>query len=171
MRSRTFAVAALVVAMGWAQDPGMKAWATEAQSEAPPDADSEAVIGYCLNIADKAADARIARQTATLKQLEARIQAKVTELQQHQKELEVWVEEQSQIRDAAETSLVEIYATMDPDSAAGQMNRLDPQLASSVLHKLKPRQASAILNVMKPDLAARLVKIIAAATRKEAPKP
>ena len=127
------------------------------------ESESEAVISYCLNIADKAKDARIARQMAALKEVEIRVEAKIEQLDRRRDELKSWVEKRRSLQDAAEKSLVDIYATMDAEAAAEQMTRLDSRLASSVLHQLKPRIASSILNEMQPDQAAILVKIIAAA--------
>ena len=121
------------------------------------------MISYCLNIADKAKDARIARQMAALKEVEIRVEAKIEQLDRRRDELKSWVEKRRSLQDAAEKSLVDIYATMDAEAAAEQMTRLDSRLASSVLHQLKPRIASSILNEMQPDQAAILVKIIAAA--------
>lgn len=129
--------------------------------------ESEAVLNYCLNIADKAKDARIARQMAALRKIEVRVEAKIKQLDRRSDELKSWVEKRRSLQDAAEKSLVDIYATMDAEAAAEQMTKLDSRLASSVLHQLKPRIASSILNEMQPDQAAKLVKIIAAASELE----
>lgn len=127
--------------------------------------DKEAVIDYCLNISDKAAESRMARQVEQLKQLEGEIGLKLSELEKRQTELQAWVERQEQIQAAASAGIVEIYAAMDPEAAAQQMATIDSKLASSVLRQLKPKQASLILNEMKPDQAALLVKSIAAASK------
>jgi flagellar motility protein MotE (MotC chaperone) len=132
------------------------------QSEAA--AEAEAVINYCLNISDKAKDARVARQTAALRDIESQVEAKIKQLDQRRDELKSWIEKRRSLQDAAEKSLVEIYATMDAEAAAEQMTKLDVRLASSVLHQLKPRLASGILNEMQPEQAAKLVKFIAAAS-------
>lgn len=164
--SRVIMVAAFfsAAAAAWANESATlpAAIATKA-----PDAESEAVINYCLNISDKAKDARAARQAAALGEMEAELESKIKELEQRREELQTWFEKQKGLQDAAERSLVDIYAAMDPEAAAKQLARLDPRLASSVLHQLKPRLASGILNEMKPEEAAKLVKIIAAATGRE----
>jgi flagellar motility protein MotE (MotC chaperone) len=129
--------------------------------------DSEAVIEYCLNISDKAEEARIARQEVSLKKLEAEIDRKLVALETRRTELQSWVERQRQLQSAAAASLVDIYAVMDPEVAAEQMANIDVRLASSILRQLKARQASLILNEMKPEQAAVLVKSIAAATKQE----
>lgn len=142
-----------------------------ALAESPPAAGSDAVIEYCLNISDKAADARAARQAETLKLLEAEIDKKLAALEARRAELQGWVEQQRQLQSAAAASLVEIYAGMDPEVAAEQMSKVDVRLASSVLRQLKAKQASLILNEMKPEQAAVLVKSIAAAMNQEKKNP
>ena len=164
--SKVIMIAAFVIAAeaAWANE---SATLPAAMATKLPDAESEAVINYCLNISDKAKDARVARQAAALKEMEAKLESKIRELEQRREQLQAWFEKQKGLQDAAERSLVDIYAAMDPEAAAGQLTRLDPRLASSVLHQLKPRLASGILNEMKPEEAAKLVKIIAAATGPE----
>lgn len=130
------------------------------------DGDSAAAV-YCLNIADKAADARLARQTARLDELEAQVESRIAVLEQRRDEARQWVERQESLLKAAEASLVEIYAKMDPEAAAGQLALLDARLAASVLHQLKAREASAILNVMKTDRAADLVRMLASVRRSD----
>jgi flagellar motility protein MotE (MotC chaperone) len=139
-----------------------------AASETASAEDKEAVIDYCLNISDKAAETRMSRQVAALKLLEEQIDTKLTELETRKSELKVWVERQEQLKSAAAGSVVAIYAAMEPEAAAKQMSSVDARLASSVLQQLKPKQASLILNEMKPEQAALLVKIIAAAAKQEA---
>jgi flagellar motility protein MotE (MotC chaperone) len=157
----------VVLAMLPADHPPVRA---EEPKSLPPAAEtSEVVINYCLNISDKAAEARAAFQAAALKDMEERVKAKISELDLRRGELETWVKQQKALQQAAELSLVNIYAAMDPEMAAKQMTQLDPRLASSVLHQLKPRLASGILNEMKPDEAAKLVRFLAAAVEQEKP--
>lgn len=143
--------------------------ATPAWPEAPQTKDGESAAAvYCVNIADKAADARLARQTARLGELEAQVESRIAVLEQRRDEARQWVERQESLLKAAEASLVEIYARMDPEAAAGQLALLDTRLAASVLHQLKAREASAILNVMKTDRAADLVRMLASVRREKA---
>ena len=155
-----FAIAATAA---WANDHD----APPAATAAAANTESEAVINYCLNISDKARETRVARQAAAMKQMETELAAKIKELELRRQELQTWFEKQKGLQNAAEKSLVDIYAAMDSEAAAKQLAKLDPRLASSVLHQLKPRLASGILNEMKPEEAAKLVKIIAAATGRE----
>ena len=155
--------AALIACSGWIA--GARA---ESAGEAPPaDLGKELVIQYCLNIRDKVAEARSARQAAELKELEASLDEKIAALGARSAELKSWVEKQRDIQTSAEKGLVDIYAGMDPSVAAEQLGQLDTKLASSIIRQLKPKLASAILDEMSPDKAAPLVRIIAAATRRE----
>ena len=155
-------LAALVLSMPLLCSPAGAESAGHAETPANP------AETYCLNITDQAADARLARQTRRLEELEAQVGERIALLEKRRDEAKQWVERQESLLKAAEASLVEIYAKMDPEAAAGQLATLDPRLAASVLHQLKPREASAILNVMKTDRAADLVRMLASVTRSAA---
>ena len=161
MRSGSFFVLAVTVMAGAGAAGAAESSGLNGRKE------KEAVIQYCLDISDKAADARMARQTEALKALEGKLEAKIAELETRSAEIRGWVEKQQQLQAAADAGLVEIYAAMDPEVAAKQMANLDTRLASSVLRQLKPRQASAILNEMKPEQAAVLVKVIATVAKRD----
>ncbi|MCA3554239.1 hypothetical protein [Aestuariivirga sp.] len=116
---------------------------------------------YCTAVTDLAAERRAARQAAALQELQAKVDARLTLLEDRARELADLIAKRDALRNLARKELVEIYAGMDPEAAAAQMEKLDMRLASSVLRQLKPRQASAILDVMKPELAAQMVRLIA----------
>ena len=118
---------------------------------------------YCTSISDLAAERRAARQAAALKDLQAKVDDRLNMLEQRSNALADLIRKREELRNLAEKELVDIYAGMDAEAAAAQMEKLDMRLASSVLRQLKPRQASAILNVMKPEFAAQMVRLIAVA--------
>src|SRR5690349_10634039 len=89
------------------------------------ESEEETVINYCLNISDKVAEVRLARQTQALKALESRLDEKTRKLEQRQEELKQWIRQRNELQNAAEAGLVSIYATMDPEAAAKQMANLD----------------------------------------------
>lgn len=120
---------------------------------------------YCVAVSDAAAERRMAQQASSLQDLRARVEDRITRLEQAKAELESVIKRQEALRTLADQELVAMYSGMDPETAGAQMEKLGPALASSVLRQLKPRQASAILNEMKPELAAQLVKIIASASQ------
>lgn len=129
------------------------------------------VEDYCVSVSDLAAERRVARQATALKDLQAQVDDRLALLDQRTQELADLLHKRDELRNLAQKELVDIYAGMDSEAAAAQMEKLDMRLASSVLRQLKPRQASAILDVMKPDLAAQLVRLIAVAAQDEKPKP
>ncbi|MCA3561411.1 MAG: hypothetical protein IOC82_10345 [Aestuariivirga sp.] len=138
--------------------------AAEQPAGSPDTADLRKVVEeYCTAVTDLAAERRAARQAAALQELQATVDARLTLLEDRAKELADLIAKRDALRNLARKELVDIYAGMDAEAAAAQMERLDMRLASSVLRQLKPRQASAILDVMKPELAAQMARLIAVA--------
>jgi flagellar motility protein MotE (MotC chaperone) len=138
-------------------------WAEQAVNADPAPANDEAVIQeYCLNISDKAAEARTAWLESNLAALRDAATAKIEELEAKTVEVRFWVERQQEMLQAANKGLVEIYAKMDPEAAAAQLSEIDPRMTVSILRQLSSRSASEILNVMEPGKAADIVKAIAA---------
>lgn len=115
---------------------------------------------YCVNIADKAADARAAWQTKTINDLEAKLDQRIKELEAKRAELEQWLKKRDEILARAGEQLVVIYSGMKPDAAALQIAALDDATAAGVIAKLKPRTASAILGEMEPGRAAQITKAL-----------
>lgn len=137
--------------------------AEAARSESGEDAQiQKAIETYCTSVSDLAAERRAARQTSALKELDAKVSERLDLLDQRTKDLAELIKKRNELRNLADKELVEIYAGVDAEAAAAQMEKLDFRLASSVLRQLKPRKASAILDVMKPELAALLIRTIAA---------
>ena len=122
------------------------------------------VEAYCLNIADKAQDARYALEKQQLVKLEAEISKGIDELDAKRKSYQSWLEERKAFLDSASSIVVDIYAAMKADAAAAQLSRLNRADAAAVLVKLKSRQASDILSEMKPDTAAEIAALIVAKT-------
>ncbi len=124
------------------------------------DASSE-IETYCTNIAVAASDARFAWQTGKLNQLEARIKARIQELDSKAAELRGWIEKREALEKKAGEKLAGIYAKMRPETAATQIASLDDDMAAAVLGQLNARQASAIFNEIVPERAAKLAGMIA----------
>ena len=114
----------------------------------PPEADARSAREYCLNIADAAADARLAWQKKTLADLEQEIAKRVELLEAKTAEYQRWLARRDEFSKKAHESVVTIYARMKPDAAAAQLVAMDEETAAAVLTKLDPRNASAILNEM-----------------------
>ncbi|MEX6504970.1 MotE family protein [Jiella sp. M17.18] len=115
---------------------------------------------YCLNIADKAQDARYALQQDKLKQLEGAVSKQIDALEAKRKEYQDWLAERKKFLDSASTIVVDIYAKMKADAAAAQLAQLGTDSAAAVIIRLKARQASDILSQMQPEVAAAITKRI-----------
>jgi flagellar motility protein MotE (MotC chaperone) len=125
-----------------------------------PDSESE-VRKYCTSLAATATEARFAWQTARINELEARLKAKIKELEAKEAQLHDWIEKRQAIEKKASEKLVGIYSKMRPETAATQLSALDDDMAAAVLAQLGPRQASAIFNEIVPERAAKLAGMIA----------
>lgn len=118
------------------------------------------VESYCLNIADKAQDARYALERQELADLETEIAKRIDELEAKRDDYQAWLAKRQEFLDGASTIVVDIYAAMSADAAAAQLAMLERVDAASVITRLKSRQASAILSEMKPEIAAEIAALI-----------
>ena len=118
---------------------------------------------YCANNSDLVSDAKFAWQAKTIADMEVQLQQVIERLEAKQKEYQTWVVRRENFISRMTASLVKIYSTMEPESAAAQIAIVDYDTAVSILTKLKPREASAILNEMDPVRASQLVKVIVGA--------
>jgi len=115
---------------------------------------------YCLNIADKAQDARYALEQKQLTELETEIGKQIDALEAKRKDYQDWLEERNRFLDSASTIIVDIYAKMKADAAAAQLAQIDRDSAASLIARLKSRQASDILSAMPPATAAEITNLI-----------
>lgn len=123
---------------------------------------------YCLNVADRAQEMRYSLQQAKLKEIETEVGKQIDDLERRRADYKEWLAERRKFLDSASGVVVDIYASMNSSSAAGQLAKLDRDAAASVLVKLKARQASAILSEMDAttaaEIAGRIVQKTAAGT-------
>ena len=126
----------VMVLFMWPVGPALASETVPASQGAVATAKLDPVAEYCLNIADKATDARVAWQTENLEKLKTELDAKIVQLVSRQAEVQGWVEKQQEILSTAEAGLVEIYAKMDPEVAAERLTTLDLGLSSSLLRQL-----------------------------------
>jgi flagellar motility protein MotE (MotC chaperone) len=131
---------------------------------------SDLARGYCVSVADAAADARIAHQRAKLAELEKQINARIAALETKTAEYQSWVERRDEFLERVTGKLVEIYSQMEPEAAALQLVSMDEETAAALLTKLDPQNSSSILNEMRPDKAARLTATIAGAAHTQRKK-
>lgn len=116
---------------------------------------------YCANIADKARDARYQLQTASLADLQKKLEAETARLEEKRKAVEELLKKRDEEMKRAHRELIDIYAKMKPDAAATQLSLLDAETSAAVMRQLKPAGASAILTEMKPEIAAAIAAILA----------
>lgn len=135
--------------------------ASRSQDTRKPDAEAgDGVQQYCGNVANFAADARIAWQMKRLDELQTQVKQRIAELEAREAESKEWVEKREELMKKAEDGVVAIYAKMAPEAAAAQMGVLDEAVAAALLAKLKPGVSSAILNEMEPGKAAKLTNAL-----------
>jgi flagellar motility protein MotE (MotC chaperone) len=135
-----------------------EAEARKAEAEA-----GDGVQQYCSNIASFAADARIAWQMKRMAELEAQIKQRIGELEAKEAESKEWIDKRDALLKKADDGVVAIYAKMQPEAAAAQMNVMEDATAAALLTRLNPRISSAILNEMEAGKAAKLTDLMAGA--------
>jgi flagellar motility protein MotE (MotC chaperone) len=137
--------------------------APPAVQPAPPPAED----GLCGALSDAARDARIAWQARTLEDLNARVEARLKELEAKRAEYQQWLQQREAMLRGATDNLLAIYSRMKPESASAQLEVINEYTAAGVLMKLNPRVSSAILNEMSAERAAQLAMIMAGLTNRQ----
>jgi flagellar motility protein MotE (MotC chaperone) len=127
----------------------------------------DGVARYCANVAQVAADARIAWETRRLNDLDGQIKQRIADLEKAEADAKDWVSKREALLNSASDDVVAIYGKMDPEAAAAQIATMDEPIAVSILPKLKVSAASAILDQMEAARAARLTSLILAAPTPE----
>lgn len=128
----------------------------------PPKANTDDIERFCSNIADAARERRYAMQKAELEALKAQLDERIAQIEQKKTELQVWVERRQQFAEAANKTLVDVFAQMRPDAAAQRLEKMPGELSAALLSQLSARQAGTILNEMSADKAAVVSMIMAA---------
>ena len=129
-----------------------------------PDKTGDASLSkFCASAAPAAQEARIAWQMKRLGELDGQLKLRIAELEKSEAAAREWVGTREALLKAASDDVVAIYAKIQPESAATQMNAMDDSLAAAILAKLKPKAASAILNEMEAPRASKLTAIISGA--------
>lgn len=132
--------------------------ATKPAEAAPATSD---IQKFCTANAVIIGDARIAWQTAKLREIEARVRRGLLELEAKKAEYIAWLKSREDALRQATDSVVAIYTRMRPDSAALQLAAMEDAMAAAVLAKLPSRAAGVILNEMEAGRAARLARAMA----------
>jgi flagellar motility protein MotE (MotC chaperone) len=123
------------------------------------------MLQYCVNISDKAKEARYARIRAELEQTGREVDEKLGKLDAKLAEIRDYVDRREKFLENASGSLIEIFGTMRADAAAAQLSELDAISASAILMKLPAERASTIMNEMSPKQAAEIAQTLLAASK------
>ena len=115
---------------------------------------------YCINILDEAKEARHALLAERLADMQASADLKLDELDERIAVLKNWMQKREQFLANAKDSLVQIFQTMRPDSAAQQLTEMDTVLSAAIIAKLEPKYSSAILAEMAPEDAAKIAMML-----------
>ena len=115
---------------------------------------------YCLNISDKAKEARNAVLESRLNEMEDVVDKKIERMGSMIVELRTWTEKREKFLARANDSLIQIFQSMRSDSAALQLTEVGPIMAASIIAKLEPKISSAIMAEMKPDDAAKITMVL-----------
>ena len=133
--------------------------------EVPPSAKTTGaapVEDFCEAFADKAAEAKLARQRKELLDVKAGIEQQLSELNEKTKKLEALVAKRNELRDSVSASMIKMYANVEPEIAAQQLQKLNPQIAAELLQRLSPKRAGEISTAMEVDFASKVMKTMMA---------
>jgi len=146
--------------------------AQDGQAELAPDTETvtgavmseKDMLQYCVNISDKAKEARYARIRAELEDAGKTVDQKLEKLEAKLVEVRDYVDRREKFLENARGAIINIFGTMRADAAAAQLSELDSVSASAILMKLPPDRASTIMNEMSPKQAAEIAKMLIAAS-------
>lgn len=116
---------------------------------------------YCESFSSAAAELRVQHQAEALNSLKREITDSLDEVKARTEELKAMIARRDAMLELASEELLKIYAKMDAESAARQLEKIDKDTAASVLRRLKPQLAGDILSAMDVKRASMLVQIIA----------
>jgi len=139
------------------------------QAAKPPESSSPGndLKQFCANLGEIAGNARIAWQTSKLRELEAQLNQRITELDTKREQLTELVRRRDEALKKASDAVVAIYTQMKPNAAAQHLSAMEDALAAAIIAKLSPRAASAILGEMEPARAAQLTSGLIAREKKK----
>lgn len=115
----------------------------------------------CASIAASAETARIGREQKLLASLEQQLSARLSALEQKEREVAAMLDRVDGAERKASDALVALYTNMKPDAAAAQLAALDVDIAAALLMRLKPKISSAILDEIDAERGAALASRLA----------
>lgn len=121
---------------------------------------TDEVNKYCVNIFNHAKEARHAVLMTRLKDMQVTVDEKLDQMDSRIVELKTWTEKREKFLARANDSLVQIFQTMRPDAAAGQLTEMGPVISAAIIARLDPKFSGAILAEMEPDIAAKVTMVL-----------
>ncbi|MDE2361481.1 MAG: hypothetical protein KGM42_02290 [Hyphomicrobiales bacterium] len=146
--------------MAPAMDPGKPEQPSASGGARSPDDLANVVKTFCAVNGPAAVEARIAWQSADLKELEARLATKKEELARQIEDLRQWIDKRNGLLAKASDEVVAIYARLKSDAAAQQLSAMPEDVAVGIISRLSPKNAGAIFDEMAPEKAARLAAVL-----------
>jgi flagellar motility protein MotE (MotC chaperone) len=128
-----------------------------------PEADLTPAERYCSSVQDEAALAQLLLQKREIEKAQDELQKRIAQLAEKSEEYKSWFKKREDFQRQANSSLVEIYAQMKPEAAAGRLTAMNELVAAAILSKLAPKSAGAVLAEMETMKAARLSSLLAGA--------
>lgn len=99
---------------------------------------------------------KLDRREKELNQLEKEIDQKLSKLKETEQSLQNLIEKAGEIKDEKIKHLVDVYANMEPQSAAAALETLSEDIAVKILSGMRGRQAGEILSNVNSQKAATL---------------
>lgn len=140
----------------------------EKQDETPPssptpEADLSPAERYCSSVQDEAALAQLLLQKKEIEKAQEELQKRIAQLAEKTEVYKSWFKKREDFQRLANASLVEIYAQMKPEAAAGRLTAMNDLVAAAIISKLAPKAAGAVLAEMETVKAAKLSSVLAGA--------
>lgn len=99
---------------------------------------------------------RLTEQKAELVAIQAEINKKIEKLTQLRDEIRADIAKKKKVKELKLKHLVKVYSAMEPQSAAGLIEKLDIKLAIMLLAKMKGDNAGKILSFVNIEKAAKI---------------
>lgn len=116
---------------------------------------------YCTNVTDLVRERDYLLQKKVLEDLQKDIEKRIIVLENYKNEYDLWFKKYEQFISSYNKNILDIYKTMDADSAALQLEKIDSSISSHILMRLSPRQSSLIMSKMNPQSATVITNIVA----------
>jgi flagellar motility protein MotE (MotC chaperone) len=137
---------------------GAAATSAGAEDTLSPSASPELVQDYCAGFRNEAADMRMKLQMDELHVLQKEIETQAAELASKTAALSELVSAHEQLLATATKDIIKIYASVEPEAAAKQLQQIAPDEAAAILRKLQAKRSGEILSTMETKAATDILR-------------